>query len=64
MQGEYLSIETTKKLAKYDDLQQRIDKAIQRIEKFRKDEGLSMYVDTGKHLDIILDILKGIDIDE
>lgn len=42
-----------------EDYKQRIDKAIEIIEKYNKDEGLTMYHDTWQHLYPVLKILKG-----
>ena len=40
-------------------LKDRINKAVEYIEKCNKEEGLSMYVDTWQHLLPLLDLLKG-----
>ena len=40
-------------------LKDRINKAVEYIEKCNKEEGLSMYVDTWQHLLPLLDVLKG-----
>lgn len=39
-------------------LKETIDKAKNQIDKFNKEEGLSMYTDTWKHLKPILEILE------
>lgn len=43
---------------KYAEALVKIDKAINQINEFNKQEGMAMYVDTWEHLKPILEILK------
>lgn len=65
------AIDTFKKVPDYGELLKQvkkqkevIDNVKNQINKFNKEEGLTMYVDTWKHLKTILDILEDKEVSE